>query len=101
MKVILAGVAHRKGISKKNGNPFDMKQAVILQQIENAASANYCCQAFGLEGVTLPVLDDVDLTQFSGIRFPVTCDLELTTQFRGSTTISKVVGFSNIKPLVA
>lgn len=101
MKVILSGVAHRKGTAKKTGNKFDMKQAQILQPIENAASANYSCQGYGFEGVSLNVSDDCDLTPLAGVRFPVTCDLQLTTIFRAGGTVSRIVGFDNVKPLVA
>lgn len=101
MKVIISGVAHRKGIAKKTSKSFDFKQIEVLQPIKVVDQQNYACTGHGFEAVQMQCDDDISFEALKGQRFPLIAELDFRPEQRGNATTLIVTGFKDIKPLVA
>lgn len=83
MKAIVLGIAHRKGISTKNGpaREFDFATVYTLRPIEVVNREKFQQVGHGFEVVEAKA-DEGALPQFAGRKFPA--EMELITEARPS-----------------
>ncbi len=79
MKLTILGIAHRTGIAKKSGKPFEMCQIMVQKAIETVNSPTFQCTGHGFEVQSLDAhIDLVDSLENQKFPFEGTLKVEST-----------------------
>jgi len=94
MKVLVCGVRAQSGKSKA-GNDYDMKQLVVLSQIEGVARDNLSIRGAGFEEGRIDLTDEGFNNFISANHtYPQLLDCITDTEFRQGRAVTVVTGFN-------
>lgn len=91
MKSTVIGVSRIQGVGKTSKQPYDMARVFVLNPIKPFSKDGLQISGFGFEVAEISMTPDA-LTQFSGMTFPMTIDLQTDMESRGGKLVPVVVG---------
>jgi len=91
MKSTVIGVSRMQGIGKTSKQPYDMARVFVLNPIKPFAKDGLQISGFGFEVAEISMTPDA-LSQFSGMTFPATIDLQTDMESRGGKLVPIVTG---------
>lgn len=91
MKSTVIGVSRMQGVGKTSKQPYDMARVFVLNPIKPFSKDGLQISGFGFEVAEIAMTPDA-LSQFSGMTFPATIDLQTDMESRGGKLVPVVVG---------
>lgn len=91
MKSTVIGVSRMQGVGKTSKQPYDMARVFVLNPIKPFSKDGLQISGFGFEVAEISMTPDA-LSQFSGMTFPTTIDLQTDMESRGGKLVPVVVG---------
>lgn len=93
MRVLVLNVKRTKGVSKKDGSPYDIYNISISLPLKEFSSATYQMTGYGHDIAELPLSPEA-FTKFSELKEPRVLDLQLETAIMFGDLKQVVTGFS-------
>ena len=76
MQATVIGVTRMSGVSKESKSKYDMARALILNPISPFENENFKREGSGFEVLEIE-MDIAALPLFSGVKFPLSCELDI------------------------
>lgn len=99
MRALVLNVKQSKGVSKKDGSPYEMHVITISLPFKEFSSSTFQMTGYGHDIAELP-LDPAAFLKFSELKEPRVLDLQTESAIMFGDLKQVVVGFTNpaVKP---
>lgn len=96
MQATVIGVTRMTGVGKESKAKYDMVRALILNPITPFEKENFKREGVGFEVLEVEMAIEA-MPQFSGVKFPYACALDIQQRVAGGKLNSYIVGVLNAK----